>query len=181
MSVPVYAQAAGIVLVFFLPGFLVAKAIFPEFRVRRAPDPIRQAVVLTTLSLVLSVALTILVGFGLLSLAPGGFQAAWSDPVLEVILLAIALIAFAAGWFRGAYSKVPVTRPPTEAPLGGEEGAWELQRELDRLRLKERRLIHRLRSVAPGTPEEGRIQHEIETIRAANRELRESRQAEYAR
>jgi len=91
----------GGLLLFVVPGFAVARALFPEWRFR-GPDGTLRALETATLSFVLSVALTVLVGSLLLGLAPGGFAAAWSDPVLEVALAAVALVAVAAGVLRGA-------------------------------------------------------------------------------
>jgi hypothetical protein len=178
VSVPIYEVIAGGLLVLFVPGYTIAKAVFPEWRIR-GPDPIRTGVVLVTLSFLLSLSLTVVVGFGLLNLSPSGFQAAWSDPQLEVVLAALALIGFSAGWLRGAYARVSPTVRMEPVP-GGVEGAWEMERELDRLSGRARRLAHALRVSGTGSPEAPRLKQEIEEVEAQQRELLRRRQAEYA-
>ncbi|MFY9717105.1 MAG: hypothetical protein WAK40_04135, partial [Thermoplasmata archaeon] len=59
------------------------------------------------------------------------------DPVLEATLGAVAVVAFAAGALRGAYSRVPPTGPAGTNDAGG-EGAFELTRELDRRHRQDR-------------------------------------------
>jgi len=83
---------AGGLLLFFVPGYALTKAVFPEWRVR-GRNAGRRLVEVVTLSFVTSIGLTVVVGFGLLDLAPGGFSAAWSDPLLEAALAAVAGVA----------------------------------------------------------------------------------------
>ena len=106
---------AGGLLLFFLPGYAVTKALFPEWRVR-GPEGGRRLLETVTLSFVTSVGLTVVVGFGILDLVPGGFAATWSDPVLEGALAAVALVGFVAAFFRGAFARTP---PATRACNGG--------------------------------------------------------------
>src|SRR5690349_781148 len=121
----------GFLLVFFVPGFLVTKATFPEWRARGS-DRLLRLIEYFSLGLVLSVALTILVGFGLLNLSPSRFQANWSDPVLEAILAGISVVAFGVGVLRRAWSPDPPAGPVLEeAP--GTGGEWELLRAVERL------------------------------------------------
>jgi Protein of unknown function (DUF1616) len=169
---------AGGLLVFFVPGFFLTRALFPEWRVR-GPTALRRLVEILTLSFVLSVTLTVLVGYLLLVAAPGGFQAYWTDPVLEATLAGIAVAAFGVGVLRGAYARTaPVSGPRAEADPGG-FGAWDLSRELDRLGREERRLRHALR-VSPGGPEERDIRERLERVRSETETLRRHREAEYA-
>jgi uncharacterized membrane protein len=169
---------AGGLLLFFVPGYAVAKALFPEWRVR-GPEGGRRLLEIVTLSFVTSVGLTVVVGFGILDLAPGGLAATWSDPVLEGALAAVALVALVAALFRGAFARIAPTAVRAMAGTG-EEGAWELSRELERLGRDERRLQHALR-VSSGSPaESGRLTAELDSVRAEREALRRKREDEYA-
>jgi uncharacterized protein DUF1616 len=168
---------AGGLLLFFLPGYALVKALFPEWRVL-GPDGNRRLLELVTLSFVTSIGLTILVGFGILDIAPGGFAAAWSDPLLEVSLAAVTVVGFGAALARGAFAKTPPVAPRVSEG-GGEEGAWELTRELERLNQEERRLQHALR-ITHGGPEERHVREDLEKIRSETEDLRRRREAEYA-
>lgn len=170
----------GALLLFVVPGLTVARALFPEWRFR-GPDGGRRALETATLAFVLSVGLTVLVGTALLGLAPGGFAAAWSDPLLEAVLAAIAAVAFAAGWLRGAYAKVPPPAPARETAGAGAEGGWELTRQLDRLRRDDRALEHRARRAGPATPEANEIARARAEIAQRIETLEASRESEYAR
>jgi uncharacterized membrane protein len=169
---------AGLALIFFVPGYTLTRATFPEWRVR-GPAALLRFLETVTLAFVLSVVLTILAGSALLAANPGGFQAYWTDPVLEGLLAAIALAGFVVGWFRGAYRRDPLPSPAVE-PAAGEEGAWELTRELDELGREERRIAHTLRTGSPNAAEETRLRAELAQLRARRDELRERREAEYA-
>jgi hypothetical protein len=167
---------AGLLLVFFVPGYCITKATFPEWRVR-GPDGLRRLLEIATLSFVLSVVLTVLAGAILLAGGPGGFQAYWTTPFLEVFLFGIAVLAFGVAVLRGAFWVVPPSAPRSDGS-GGEEGAWELSRELDRLAHEERRLEHALRRPSQDDPE--RVRQELERVRSERAALRARREAEYA-
>jgi hypothetical protein len=168
----------GGLLLFFVPGYAVTKALFPEWRVRGFEGN-RRLLEIVTLSFVTSVGLTVVVGFGILDLAPGGFAATWSDPVLEGALAAVTLVALVVAVFRGAFARIAPTGPPTSGATG-EEGAWELSRELERLGRDERRLQHALR-VSTGNPAAtGRLTAELDSLRAEREALRQKREDEYA-
>ena len=175
MAVPWLEAVAGFLLLFVLPGFTVTKAVFPEWRVR-GEGAILRATELGALTLTVSVALVILVGFGLENGTVAGFQATWSDPVLEAALAVIAAGAFAVGWVRGAYRFVPPARAPLE-PAPGEEGGWELLRSLDRIRREERRLRHELRG-ATGT-ERGSREGRLAELEAEEERLIRAREEAY--
>jgi hypothetical protein len=167
---------AGGALLFFLPGFAVAKAVFPERRVA-GPGGVRWAVELVTLSFVLSVVFTVAVGYFLLVGSPSGFAAGWTDPLLEEALAALAIGAAVVGLLTGAYAKVP---PPARGPPPepGGSGAWELSRELDRLR-RERREVERERRHEPSRATE--LDRRLDRIRDEETALRARREAEYER
>jgi hypothetical protein len=168
---------AGLLLLFFVPGYAVTKATFPEWRVRGRVAVLR-LLEIATLAFVTSVGLAVLVGYLLLVGGPTGFQAYWSDPQLEIGLGVIALGGFLVGWFRGAYRREAPAPPVPEAP--SEPDAWELVAALDRLRRDERRVRHDLRRAAAGSPEAARLEHELDRIRAESSELSARREAEYA-
>ena len=130
----------GIALLFVLPGLAVARAVFPERRFR-GPSGWRGALELTVLAFVLSVVLTVLVGYLLLNLDPTGFSASWSSPTLEIALAAIAAVAFGVGAFEGSYAAEPRRAPPS--PGSGEEGAWAVSEQLERLGTEERKQLAR--------------------------------------
>ncbi len=173
----VLESSAGFLLVFFVPGYTTTRAIFPEWRLRGA-DAWRRGVEVVTLSFVLSVAWTILVGYLLLAGLPGGFQAAWANPELEVTLLAVTLITFVAGWTAGAYSTVPPSgrEPPTDP---GEDGAWELTRALDRNAREARRVTHRLRQAAAHSSEAAELEARLASLDEESMRLRREREEQY--
>jgi Protein of unknown function (DUF1616) len=172
--------AVGLLLLFFVPGYAVVKATFPEWRVR-GPDALRRGLEIGTLAFVLSVVLTVVIGYVLLAGAPGGFQAAWSQPVLEAALAAIAAVAFVAGWVRGAYRRDPPVVRNLADPDAGEAGAWEITRELERLQREERRLLHRIRTSPPEGAARDRVEQELRQVREKVGEIQRLREAEYAR
>ena len=167
----------GLLLVFFLPGFGVLRALFPEQRVFR-PLSLRTLVEEVTGSLVLSVTLTILVGFAWLG-STTGVQASWSDPIVEVILGAIAGLALAVAALRGSFARTPPPAPALE-PTAGEAGAFELLRALDQFAREERRLEHKLRVVGEGSREAEAIRDALERVRSEADQVRRRREAEYA-
>jgi len=175
----VWEAVIGVPLLFFVPGYTVTKAVFPEWRVRGV-SALRRGLEIGTLAFALSVVLTVLAGELLLSAAPDGFRAAWSDPVLESVLAGVALVGFVAGWVRGAYSAEP---PSVAAPSddGGEEGAWELTRRLDELGREERRLRHALRVARASDPERAALARDLERVVGEQDALGREREATYAR
>lgn len=171
--------AVGILLIFFLPGYALTRALFPEWRIR-GPDATLRAIETATLSFVTSVAFAVFVGYLLLVASPGGFQAYWSSPVLELILAAITVVGLVLAYVRGAFDHDP-PRAPSAEPGGGEEGAWELLRELDRLAREERRLEHALRTADGNSIEAARLKEQLAHVRSEAEGLRARREAEYAR
>src|SRR5579859_7954789 len=121
MSVSPVEAGVGLLLLFFLPGLALTQAIFPEWRLR-GEAAIERIVTTGALALVLSVALTVVVGFGLLNL-PVGFSAAWSDPLLEEILAGIAILGAFVAWRRGAYRRI-APAPPAIESLPGDADGW---------------------------------------------------------
>jgi hypothetical protein len=179
VSPAAWEVAVGLPLLFFVPGYTFAKALFPEWRVR-GPLRWRRLLEIATLGFVLSVVLTVLVGGLLLAASPGGFQASWSDPQVEAILGGVALVGFVAGWVRGAYAREPPTVGGPEEEPGG-EGAWELRARLDELAREERRLRHQLRAGGVSGTERSTLEGEIDRLRVEQESLGRAREGEYAR
>jgi hypothetical protein len=163
VSVNAAEAVAGLALVFFLPGFGLARATFPEWRFR-GPGGTVHLLETLSLSLVTSVGLTIVVGFGLLN-TPGGFGGTWSDPTLFVVLGAVTAVGLVAAALRGAFSRTPPTGPRVGSEQGP-EAAFEAIRELDRLKAEERRLRHRLRVAGRDGAESGRYRQDLERVQA---------------
>lgn len=165
----------GFLLLFFLPGLGLTLAVFPEWTAR-GPGTVRRTLETVVLAFVLSIVLTVLVGYVLLSAAPSGFQAAWSDPVLEVILAGITLVTLVLALLRGAFRRGLSVRPLPAS----EEGAWELSRELDRLAREERSLRRDLASGRLAPADSDRLERQLRDVVDRSSELRRAREAEYA-
>ena len=168
----------GLLLLFFVPGYTTTRAIFPEWRVRGS-DAWRRGVEIVTLSFVLSIGWTVVVGYGLLAAVPGGFQASWSNPELEVALLVVSLVAFIAGWRVGAYTSDPPPTPREPRDPGG-EGAWELTVALDHNAREQRRLEHALRRTGKDGADAGALRNQLTSLREESSRLRQEREREYA-
>ena len=169
---------AGLLLVFALPGYAITKATFPEWRLR-GPDALLRVVEVGTLSLVLSVTVTILVGFVLGNLPGSYFQAGWSDPLLEALLSAIAAVGLVVAALRGAFSKVPPSAPAPE-PSPGEEDPVALLRQLEEAQRQVRRLQHAIRQLKANDPDRTRLEVELGDAERRSQELRTNRETEYA-
>jgi hypothetical protein len=168
--------AVGLLLLFFLPGFALTRALYPERRVLR-PLSLLRLVEQLTLGIVLSVAVSILVGFAWLG-TPGGVQASWSDPLVEVTLAGIAAAAFVLAFARGSFARLPPPGPALEAQ-GGLSDPTTLLHELEGLHREERRIRHRLRVAGGAAPATGEDAQELERIRQEIRRLESRREAEY--
>ncbi|MCI4350292.1 MAG: DUF1616 domain-containing protein [Thermoplasmata archaeon] len=178
MAVNLALAIVGGVLVFALPGYAVAKSVFPEWRVRGA-GALLTAVELATLSFVLSVTLTVLVGFVLLNAAPSGFQATWSNPALELSLAGISLVGLAVAYLRGAFARNPPSAPHPEEDTGA-TGGWEAMRRMDDLARQERGLRRSLTRIPPGSDEDRRIRDQLEKVQTEASAVRAAREAELA-
>lgn len=151
----------GLLLLFFLPGFLLLHALFPG---RRYFGPFH-AFALPVLSVVTSVAILVIVGM-VLGLMPGsppgsapgyGWFQGWQSgcgpagatpagedvpcgegvPVLEATLAAISLALFAVAWWRGAFPLLGRQAEYENVPERDEPEEVTLLRDL---RLEEERL-----------------------------------------
>ncbi len=166
---------AGGILILAAPGLAWCRALFPEWRIS-GPLAALRAVQTATLGFLMSIALTIVVGFGLTFSSNGPFPASWSDPLLEAILAGITAIGLVVAFLRGGFAHDPPTGPATE-PAPGADSPEPTLRELVRLQTEARRLRHRLRAgslSASGRSEtESRLEgvnREIEELRARREE-----------
>jgi hypothetical protein len=158
-SVNAAEALAGLALIFFLPGFGIARATFPEWRFR-GPDGTVRLLETLTVSLFGSVGVTVVVGFGLLN-SSIGFGAMWSNPTLFEALAGLTAVALVIAFVRGAFSRVPPVGPAREAES---PDPFEAIGELERLNAEERRLRHRLRVVSRDDPGRARLQADLDGI-----------------
>jgi len=169
--------SAGLLLVLFLPGFALTRALFPERRVFR-PLSLRTAVEQLASSVVLSVVLAIVVPFAWLGSA-SGVEADWTDPLIEVSLSAVAVAGLAVAVVRGSFSRTVPAAPPEER-VPGEDDPMGLLRRLEANAREERRIRHRIRVAPSGSPEGQRLKDDLDRVRAEGESLRREREAEYA-
>lgn len=169
----------GLLLIFALPGYAITKATFPEWRLR-GPEALLRAVEVGTLSLVLSVAVTILVGFFLGAIPGSYFEAGWNDPLLEAILGAVTAVALVAAVLRGGFRRAAPVGPALE-PDPGTVAPFDLLRELEESRRQERRLRHALRRLNSDDPRRASLELELAEAERRTQERLSNREAEYAR
>lgn len=176
MAVPIEEALLAIGLIYLIPGFAVSRAVFPEWRFR-GPLGLQRVVETVALSLILSVALVVLTGFAL-SNAPVGFNAGWSDPLLEAILTVITIVALVIAAYRGAFSR---EAPPDRENEPASDGTtWNSVRELDRIARRERRLEHALRRSGVSESEAIQLREELIQLRLTADAIKQRRESELA-
>jgi hypothetical protein len=173
-----FEAAAGLLLVFVLPGLAWARAVFPEWRYT-GPLGLTRVVETATLALLLSVSLTILAGFALTVPGAGGFQASWTDPVLEAVLAGLAVVGAFAAWGRGAFDREPPAAPALEA-VPWSDPPRALNVELAGLRQEQRRIRTALRRRDLPAEERIRLESERSALEERSRELERRREGEIA-
>ncbi|MHB8351302.1 MAG: hypothetical protein ACYDFT_01200 [Thermoplasmata archaeon] len=171
-------DGAGGALLLALPGLAWTRAVFPEWRFR-GPLAITRAIETAALALLISVSLTILVGFALTFGSDSGFPATWSDPILEAILAALAVVGLAVALARGGFDRIAPSAPPPE-PAPGADSPAPLLGELVRIRRDGRRIEHLMRQRDLPERDRQRLRAELGELRAREGELRRAREAEYA-
>jgi hypothetical protein len=158
----------GLVLIFFLPGYLLVKALFPG---RNELDKEYNLIYEIGLGMGLSIVIAILDGFFLGSLhqlvgfrlVDGTEKGYFDTPYIVSSLLVICLLLFVAGWYRGAFPWMgrlhpSLTRvPASEGPKARKERIdnlikelWDLSRERERLRREVRDFEHKSRAHGAG-------------------------------
>ena len=98
---------AGIIVVFFLPGYTMVTMLFPR---KGELDPEYDLLYRTTLGMGLSIVLAIMAGFGLNAISSEEHGYVTAGPLLGVLLLATGLF-FLVGWYRGAYPWLGLLHP----------------------------------------------------------------------
>ena len=111
-EVDVLRTIGAVLLVFFIPGYFLTKALFP--RPREFSDELPE-VYTAAFSMMLSIAVTILSGIflGMLPPGPDGRGAFRLENILASLLLLTSLFA-AAAWWRGAFPRLGQALPPLE-------------------------------------------------------------------
>lgn len=154
----------GLVLIFFLPGYLLVKALFPG---KNELDKEYNLVYEIGLGMGLSIVIAILDGFFLGSLhqllgfreVDGVEKGYFDTPYIISSLLVICLLLFIAAWYRGAFPWMgrlhpSLTRvPASEKPQARKERMdrlitelWDLSREREKLRREVRDFERRSRA-----------------------------------
>jgi len=142
----------GLLLIFFLPGYLLVKVLFPG---KNELDKEYNLVYEIGLGMGLSIVINILDGFFLgslhqlagLRLVDGAEKGYFDTPYILSSLLVICLLLFFAGWYRGAYPWMGRLHPSltrvsaSEKPQARRERMdnlikelWDLSREREKLR-----------------------------------------------
>lgn len=172
-----WLAAVGLMLIFFLPGFAVTRALFPERRVFRPPSG-KVLVEQLTSSVILSVAITILAGYVWLGTSVG-FQVTWAQPRVEESLAAISGVGLAVAAARGSFAR-RTPQGPDLPPEAGHSDPMALIRQLDELARRRRSLQHQRRIAGGDSPDSASIDEAIRRIDDEDRALRAQREEEYA-
>ncbi|MEM4729910.1 MAG: DUF1616 domain-containing protein [Thermoplasmata archaeon] len=193
----------GLLLIFFLPGYLLVKSLFPG---RNELDKEYNIIYEIGLGMGLSIVIAILVGFFLGSLhqligfryVDGKEKGYFDTPYIVASLLLICLLLFVAAWYRGAFpwmgklhpalARVPASEKP-EARKKRMDALilklWDLSKERERLRREVRLCERRYRSHGRGMREHYKKKLEearerLAKVDAEMRELEEQRAQELA-
>ncbi len=102
--------AAGLLIIFFLPGFTLMRMLFPRAEELDTEMGLFFQVILGA---VMSVVIAVLIGFVLGSPTLQGF----TDVYIWLALGGMTLIFFALGWYRGSYQFLGKLHPKLERPL----------------------------------------------------------------
>jgi len=177
-------EFAGIVLLFFLPGYTLVNLLFPR---RGELDPEYDQVYRITLGMALSIALTIMVGF-LLNAMGTEQQAYFTAGMLWFVLLLIAGLFTLGGWLRGAYPLAGLLhpmlyRPPSQvAGRGGLSLTFDAHRRANKILLEREYLLADVKTFADrattSNPQrrlyyKKRMEQARERIEKVNEELKE--------
>lgn len=101
---------AGLLLIFFIPGFTLMRMLFPR---PEELDTEMGILFQAVLGAVMSVVISVLVGFLLGNPLIKGF----TDVNLWLSLGGLSILFFVLGWWRGAYSILGRLHPKLERPL----------------------------------------------------------------
>jgi len=196
-------MAFGLILIFFLPGYLLVKALFPG---RNELDKEYNLIYEIGLGMGLSIVIAILDGFLLGSLHQligfrivDGREVGYFDtPYIVASLLLICLLLFIAAWYRGAFpwmgklhpslARVPASEKPQARKQRMDAliiKIWDLSRQREKLRRELRDSERKARTHGPDMKghykkkaEDARA--ELARVDADMKELEEKRALELA-
>jgi len=143
---------AGIVFLFFLPGYTLVNMLFPR---KGELDPEYDQVYRIALGMALSIAISIMVGFGLNALGDEQHAYVTSRPLWLVLLLITGLFTL-GGWLRGAYPLAGMLHPrlyrsPTRGSGRGEMAfGFDAHRKASRILLEREYLLADVKTFADG-------------------------------
>ena len=118
----VFQVTAGMIILFFLPGYTLINMLFPR---KGELDPEYDQVYRVTLGMALSVSLSIMVGFALNALGDETHAYVTSEPLWLVLILMTGLFAIGR-WLRGAYPMAGLIHPKLYLPPGRSAGRGDL-------------------------------------------------------
>lgn len=101
--VSVLQAVMGFLLIFFLPGFTLVKALFPK---KEDLDPEFGGLYQVVLGMGMSVVITIVVGILLGSLPLQNGKGQFTAPNIILLLSVITITLFAVGTYRNAYPRI---------------------------------------------------------------------------
>ena len=92
----------GVLLIFFLPGYMLVKTLFPG---RKDLDREYNTLYVITIGMAMSIVLTILWGFILGSIPPDAEtgKGYFRTPFIEMGLIIMTVVLFITAWFRGGF------------------------------------------------------------------------------
>lgn len=174
---------AGLLMVFFLPGYTLVNLLFPR---KGELDPEYDIVYRVALGMGLSVVISIMAGFGLNAISSEEQGYVSAGPLWAVLGSATALFAF-LGWYRGAYPMAGWIHPSlyrAPASRGGpavKPSDFARHRRTEKLLLEREQLLADLKTFSDRTSTSNphrkmyyrkRVDHVRERIEAINDELR---------
>lgn len=173
---------AGILLVFFLPGYTLVNLLFPR---RGELDPEYDLVYRVALGMGLSIVIAIIVGFGLNAISSEEHGYVSPGPLWTTLLSATGLFVL-IGWLRGAYPRAGLIHPTLFRPVAvrgaprTRRADFQRHRTISQLLLEREALLHDIKvwseRSAVSNPQRKlyyrmRIDQARERIAAANEEL----------
>lgn len=138
---------AGILVVFFLPGYTLVCMLFPR---KGELDPEYDVIYRITLGMGMSVVIAIPVGFGLNAISTSGHGYVSAGPLWSALLL-LTLGFGVAAWWRGAYPSAGLIHPALYrgvATIGvprAKGSDFQKKRRVDKLILEREQLLKDLR------------------------------------
>ncbi|OGS41784.1 MAG: hypothetical protein A3K67_07275 [Euryarchaeota archaeon RBG_16_62_10] len=174
---------AGLLIVFFLPGYTLVNLLFPR---KGELDPEYDIVYRVALGMGLSVVISIMAGFGLNAISTEEHGYVSAGPLWAVLGSATAMFAF-LGWYRGAYPMAGLIHTSlyrAPASRGGpavKPSDFARHRRTERLLLEREQLLADLKSftgrASTSNPQRKlyyrrRVDHVRERIDEINDELR---------